>query len=124
LLFLRGGGVFENKINGRLLKITVGSVVIVSVLLAFINFTIGVIGFRYTCDIRPALALLSGLIMLFCWQNVSGDSNSCGILYSIFISACVITIILGSLMIFSGEMIWIYKLAPQIYAKWFNLFLF
>jgi hypothetical protein len=31
--------------------------------------------------------------------------------------------LIGLFMIFNGEMPWIYQLAPETYAQWFNLFL-
>ncbi|MCL2144121.1 MAG: hypothetical protein FWH43_01305 [Endomicrobia bacterium] len=114
---------FKTQNKDKLFKIILISTVAVSLAAAFIGFAFGYPGFRYICDISPALALLSGLIMLACAQNFKQDANS-KILYSFFTLACAVTIILGALMIFNGEMMWIYKIAPQIYAKWFNLFYF
>ena len=115
---------FKTQNGDKIFKIILISVIAASLVTALMGFAfVGYPAFRYTCDIRLALLLLSGLIMLSVAQNFKPDENS-KILYGFFTLACVVTIIFGALMIFNGEMMWIYKIAPQTYVKWFNLFSF
>ncbi|MDR2191385.1 MAG: hypothetical protein LBO62_00690, partial [Endomicrobium sp.] len=114
---------FKTQKQNKLFKSILISTICASIFIAFIGFVCGYPGFRYTCDIRPALAVLSAFIMLACAADFTQDSSS-KILYRFFALSCIATIIFGFFMIFNGEMQWIYKINPEIYAKWFNLFSF
>lgn len=108
--------------SNKLKIITYLSVIVAVIMLAFIDFCLGGIHIRYACDISLALCLIGALILLEtnpCTQDESAASKK---IYRISVLICLVTIFMGTALIFVNENNFVMKNNPDYYIWLENLF--
>lgn len=87
--------------------------------LAFIDFNLGGSFIRYTCDIALAIGFISALTLLEINQYSYEMSIQSKAIYKISILICLMTIFIGTMLIFTNERNYIMNLNPDnfLFAK-------
>ncbi|MCI8417126.1 MAG: low temperature requirement protein A [Lachnospiraceae bacterium] len=83
--------------------------------LGYLDFSMGGVHIRYTCDLALVVAVLSLLLLL---EHVSFTNVKSGqILYGISLVLCISTILIGIFMVFSNENNYLAKINPDFYIR-------
>ncbi len=113
-------GVIFIKKPGRMYRMVVASVMIASLLTAFLDFCYGGISERYVCDITASLALLGGI----CLINYMGDLKEATRSIEVRISSiiCFLTYIIAVCNVFSNYRNFVMAYCPDKYVNFVRMF--
>ena len=89
-----------------------------SLLLAFLNFSLGGVFIRYLCDITVPLALLSFMLM----AEYDSTCTTFGFSRRTIITICIVSTFIGTMLIFSNEKCLLLNYAPEYYLRIMDLF--
>lgn len=104
-------------------KTTYIFVITAVIILAFIDFCLAGAHIRYTCDISLAVCLLGALLLLENNQySTAEESNANTIVYQLSIWICLVTIAVGTLLIFTNELSVIQYSNPDLFLWIRSLF--
>lgn len=93
-----------------------------ALILAYINFCVGGVIYRYSCDIMVPLILVSAIVVLEIFSGSRADKG--GWLYVTACAICLATIVIGFFCIFSNEANNIYSLNTDFYIQVSKIFSF
>lgn len=115
-IFLAGFTIFSNASKKASHQKSTYILAILGILgLGYLDFSMGGVHIRYTCDLALAVAILSLLLLL---EHVSFSNVKSGqILYGLSLVLCMSTIFLGILMVFSNENHYLAKENPDFYIQ-------